>query len=142
MIFLNVHGESIFPFMDYFFKSKLCFLWSPCFLLFAHWINLDNYGKPTVRFFLKITSPSWLILWISLDELNSSDWLLKRWWWIFLKWVLFHCCKTILIWQKTLEFFWRIYLTIIFWILLWMLTSLVIWNLNITVSIILKYCCK
>ena len=29
-----------------------------------------------------------------------------------------------------------------FWILLWMLTSLVIWNLNITVSTALKYCYK
>ena len=29
-----------------------------------------------------------------------------------------------------------------FWILLWMLTSLVIWNLNITMSTTLKYCYK
>ena len=43
---------------------------------------------------------------------------------------------------KILEIFWRIYLSIIFWILLWMLTSLVIWNLNITVNTILKYCYK
>ena len=41
-----------------------------------------------------------------------------------------------------LEVFWRIYLNIIFWILLWMLTSLVIWNLNITLSTNLKYCYK
>ena len=44
--------------------------------------------------------------------------------------------------QKILEVFWRIDLNIIFWILLWMLTYLVILNLNITVSTTLKYCCK
>ena len=82
----------------FFFSRKLCFLWSPCFLLIAKSISLDNSGKPTVCFFLKISSSSWIILSISLNELNLSDWLLKRWWWI----------------------------------LLWMSTSLVIWNLNIT----------
>ena len=54
--------------------------------------------------------------------------------------VLFYCCKRIFIRQKMLEVFWRIYLNIIFWILLWMLTSLMIWNLNIIVSATLKYC--
>ena len=68
-----------------FFSRKLCFLWSPCLLLIAESISLDTSGKPTVGFFLKITSPSWIILSISLDELNSIDWLLKSWWWIFLK---------------------------------------------------------
>ena len=47
-----------------------------------------------------------------------------------------------MIWQKILEIFWRIYLNIIFWILLWILTSLVIWNSSITVSTTLKYCYK
>ena len=31
------------------------------------------------------SSPAWIILSILLDELNSIDWLLKSWWWIFLK---------------------------------------------------------
>ena len=83
---LGAHSESIFPFMQYFFLSrKLCFLRSPCLLLIAESISLDTSGKPTVGFFLKITSPSWIILSISLDELNSINWLLKSWWWIFLK---------------------------------------------------------
>ena len=138
---LGVYSESIFPFMQYFFLSrKLCFLRSPCLLLIAESISLDTSGKPTVGFFLKISSSSWIILSISLNELNSSDWLLKRWWWIFLKQFLFYCCKRILIWQKILEVFLRIHLNIIFWILLWVLTPLVIWNLNITVSTTLKYC--
>ena len=47
-----------------------------------------------------------------------------------------------LIWQKILEAFWRHYFSIIFWLSLWMLTSLVIWILNITVSTTLKYCHK
>ena len=83
---LGAHSESIFPFMQYFFLSrKLCFLRSPYLLLIAESVSLDTSGKPTVGFFLKISSSSWIILSISLDELNSSDWLLKRWWWIFLK---------------------------------------------------------
>ena len=61
-----------------FFSRKLCFLWSPCLLLIAELISLDTSGKPTVGFFLKITSLSW-ILSISLDELNLIDWLLKSW---------------------------------------------------------------
>ena len=42
-------------------------------LLIAESVSLDTSGKPTVRFFLKITSPSWMILSVSLDELNSID---------------------------------------------------------------------
>ena len=56
--------------------------------------------------------------------------------------ILFYCCKRILIWEKLLEVFLRLYMNIIFLILLWMLTSLVIWNLNIAVSISLRYCYK
>ena len=83
---LGAHSESIFPFMQYFFLSrKLCFLRSPCLLLIAESISLDTSGKPTVGFFLKITSPSWIILSISLEGLNSINWLLKSLWWIFLK---------------------------------------------------------
>ena len=125
----------------FFLSRKLCFLRSPCLLLIAESISLDTSGKPTVGFFLKIASSSWIILSISLDELNLIDWLLKSWWWIFLKQFLFYFCKRILIWQKILEVFWRIYLNIIFWILLWMLTSLAIWNLNVTVSTTPKYYC-
>ena len=65
----------------FFLSRKLCFLRSPCLLLITESISLDTSGKPTVG----ISSPSWIILSISLNELNSSDWLLKRWWWIFLK---------------------------------------------------------
>ena len=68
-----------------FFSRKLCFLSSPFLLFIGSWISLDTSGKPTVRIFLKVTSPSWIILSISLDELNSADWLLKSWWWILLK---------------------------------------------------------
>ena len=86
VIFPGVHSESIFPFMEYFFFStKLCFLWFPCLLLIAESTGLNISGKSTVGFFFKITSPSSIILSISLDELNSVDWLLKSWWWIFLK---------------------------------------------------------
>ena len=75
---LGVHSESIFPFLRYFFFSrKLHFLRSPCLLLIADSIILGISGKPTAGFFLKIASSSWIILSISLDELNSSDWLLK-----------------------------------------------------------------
>ena len=83
---LGIHSESIFPLMQYFSLSrKLCFLRSPCPLLIAESISFDTSGKPTVRFFLKTASSSWIILPISLDELNSSDWLLKSWWWVFSK---------------------------------------------------------
>ena len=86
MIFPGFHSESISPFMEYFsFWAKQCFLWPPCLLLIAESISLDISGKPTVEFFLKITSPSWITLSISLDELNSVDWFLKSWWWIFSK---------------------------------------------------------
>ena len=95
----------------------------------------------TVGFFLKITSLSWLILSISLDELNSINWLFEELMMNFLG-ISFYCCKRILIWRKILEIFWRLCLNIIFWIFLWMLTSLVIQNLNVTVSTTLKYCYK
>ena len=57
----------------------------------------------------------------------------------FLEIIFILFCKRISIWQKKLKVFWRVSLNIICWILLWMLTSSVIWNLNITVSITLKY---
>ena len=98
-------------------------------LLIADLISLDTSGKPTVDFFLKIISPSWIILSISLDEHNSIDCSRaddEFYWNNF-----FYCCKRILIWQKILNDFWRLYLNIIFWILLWTLTSLVIWSLKL-----------
>ena len=86
---LCAHNESISPFMQYFFSfQKTVFPWvslPPCPLLITESISLDASGKPTVGFFLKIFSSSWIILWISPNELNSSDWLLKSLWWIFLK---------------------------------------------------------
>ena len=117
--------------MEFFFSRKSCFLWSPCLLVIAESISLDTSGKPTGRFFLKLSSSSWIIFSVSLNELSSSDWLLKRWWWIFLKQSIFYCRKRIFIWQKILEVFWRIWLTV-FLILLCMWTSLLIWDLNIT----------
>ena len=97
-----------------FFLRTLCFLWCPCILLIAESVSLDTSGKS------KITSSSWIILPISLAELNST---VDCWrgddefsWSSF----LFYCFKRILIWQTILELFWRIYLNIIFWILLWM----------------------
>ena len=81
---LGAHSEPIFPFMQCFFSFQ-CFLWSSCLLLIAESISLDTSGKLTVGFFLKISSSSCVILSISLNELNSSEWLLRRWWWIFLK---------------------------------------------------------
>ena len=59
-----------FPFYGFFFSKQLCFLWSPWLLLIAESISLDS-GKPSVGFFLKITSPSWIILSMSLDELEE-----------------------------------------------------------------------
>ena len=86
VIFLGVHSESIFLFMEYFFFSrKLCLLWSPSLLLIGKSISLDTSGKSTMGFFLKVTSPSWIIWSISLDELSSIDSSFKSWWWIFLK---------------------------------------------------------
>ena len=67
----------------FFLSGELCFLQSPCLLLITESISLDTSFKPTVWFFLKISSSSRIILSVSLDELNSSHWLLKRWWWIF-----------------------------------------------------------
>ena len=95
----------------FFFSRKLCLLSSSCHLLITELISLDTSSKLTVGFFLKITSFSWIKLSVLLDELNSMDWLLKSWWWIFLKQILFYCCKRIL--QKMLEAFWKIYLNII-----------------------------
>ena len=69
----------------FFLSRKLCFLWSHCLLLIAESISIDTSGKPTVGFFLKTASSSWIILSISLGELNLIDWLLKSWWWMFLK---------------------------------------------------------
>ena len=60
-----------------FFSWKLCFLWSFCLLLIAESISLETSDKSTVKFFLKITSTSWIIFSISRHELNSFDWLLK-----------------------------------------------------------------
>ena len=83
---LCVHSESIFAFIEYiFFLLKTVFPWAPCLLLIAESISLDTSSKPTVRIFLKTSSSSWIIFSISLDELNSSDWLWKRWWWVLLK---------------------------------------------------------
>ena len=99
VIFLGVLSESIFPVMQYFVSKescvslKNCVLWSPCLLLITELISLDISGKPTVEFFLKMIYPSWIILSISLNELNSVDWLMKSWWLIFLKLFLFYCCK-------------------------------------------------
>ena len=42
----------------FFLSRKLCFLRSPCLLLIAESICLDTSGKPTVGFFLKISSSS------------------------------------------------------------------------------------
>ena len=63
-----------------FFSRKLCFLWFSRLLIIATSVSLDTSGKSTAVFFLKITCPSWVILSISLHELNSVDWLLQSWW--------------------------------------------------------------
>ena len=112
--------------MEYFFfLRKLCFLWSLCLLFIAESISLDTSGKTTVGFFLKITSPSWIILSISLDELNSIDWWRVdyefSWHFMLLLWKNFEMAKNIRGFLEALfEYF--------FWILLWVLTSSVIWN--------------
>ena len=83
---LGVHSESIFPFMQYFFFLQKTGFPSVSLLLAYHWANqLDTSDKPTLGFFLKIASSSWIILSVSLDELKSIDWLFKSWCWIFLK---------------------------------------------------------
>ena len=83
---LIVNPFSLFSHFPYFFFSrKICFLWSPCRLLITESISLDTSVKRTVGFFLKITSPSWIILSVSLDERNSIIWLVDSWWLIFLK---------------------------------------------------------
>ena len=116
-----------------FFSRNLSFLWSPCLLLISELTSLDTSGKPSVRFFLKITSPSWIILSISLDKLNSIDyWRADD----EFSWNNFYFIVVKEFWYGKI---WRIYLNIIFWILLW-ISFLVIWNLNITVSTTMKYC--
>ena len=83
---LGIHSKSIFLLWGIFFLSrKPCFLRSPYLLFIAESISLDTSSKPTVGFFLKTASPSLIVLSISLDELISSDWLLKSRWWILLK---------------------------------------------------------
>ena len=102
-----------FPFYEvFFFSRRLCFFWSPYLLLITELISLDTSGKPTIGFSLNFV------------ELPS---------------LFFYFFKKILIWQKMLKVFSRTYFNIVFWILLWMLTSLVLWNLNITVSTTPKY---
>ena len=137
MWYFCVHSESIFQFMQYLVSQENCASFDhPCLLLIAELISPDTSGKPFVGSFLKITSPSWIILSISLDELNSIDcwraddefsW--KKNYFIVVK--EFWCGKK----------YYRIFGGHI-WILLRMLTSLVIWKLNITVSTTLKYCYK
>ena len=58
-----------------FFLKKTDFFWS--LVYHSDSIILDTSDKPTVGFFLKITSPSKIILSVSLDELNSINLLLK-----------------------------------------------------------------
>ena len=124
-----------------FLSSKLCFLWTPCLLLIAESISLYTSGKPIVGFFLKITSSSWTILSISLQELNSSDWFLKSWWWFSWKHLNLMLQKNFNM-AKNIKGFLENLFEYYFWVLLWMLTSLVIWNLNITVNCTPKYCYK
>ena len=98
---------------NFFFSRKLCFLWSPCFLLIAESIGLDTSDKPTVGFFLKITFPFWIILnnVVNVTWWTWFDWLLKSWWWIFLKKKLFYCCKRFLYGKKWVfwEFIWILF---------------------------------
>ena len=54
----------------FFHSRKLYFLQSPCLLLNAELVSLDTFGKPTAVFFLKISSFSWIILSILLNEFN------------------------------------------------------------------------
>ena len=89
---------------SFFFSRKLLFLWSPCLLLIQESISLDTSGKPTLGFFSKITSPSWIMLSISLNELNSINWLFKSWWRVFLKFY-FIVVKEFWYGKKYLRFF-------------------------------------
>ena len=83
MILLGVHSESTFPFMEFFFLKKIMFL---LVSLAYCWVNQSRYVWLTYcGVFLKTTSASWIILSISLDGLNSIDWLWKSWLWVFLK---------------------------------------------------------
>ena len=51
VIFLWIHSESIFPFMQHFFLKKTVFPLVSLFLLMAELISLDTSDKPTVGFF-------------------------------------------------------------------------------------------
>ena len=101
---LTVNPFSIL-YSTFFLSKNLCFLRSPYLLLIAESIRLDTSGKPTVGFFLKLSCSSWIILSISLNELNSSEWLLKRCWWIFLNNFYFIVVKEFLYGKKILEVF-------------------------------------
>ena len=121
VILLGVVVSPFFLLSNISFLQKIVFL-----LLIAESISLDTSGKSTTGFSLKITSSFWIILSVSLDGLNSIDWLIVEELMNNFLDILFYCWKRILIWQKILEVLWRLYLNIIFWISLWMLTSLVI----------------
>ena len=118
------------------FSRKLCFLWSPCLLLIAESTNLDTYGKPTVGFFLNITSPSWIILSISLVYLIQLNYSRAD---DEISWNNFYFIVVKEFWYDK-KVFWRIYLNIIFWILLWCDNFLEDLKFNIIVSTTLKYC--
>ena len=63
----------------FFLSRKLCFFWSPCFLLIAELISLCTSGKSTVGFFLKILSLCWIICqshlmnWIRVKDYWKND---------------------------------------------------------------------
>ena len=56
VIYLGVHSESIFSFMGYFFSPENCVSFDLLVSLITELISLDTSCKPTVGFFLKITS--------------------------------------------------------------------------------------
>ena len=116
--YFRVFIVNLFSLLWIFFSRNNCFLWSPCLLLIAESISLDS-GKPSVSFFLKITSPSWIILSMSLDELEE---MMMN----FLEIIFILLLSKNFDMEKIIRVFWRTSLNIIFWILLWMLTSLVI----------------
>ena len=106
---LSGHSESFSSFIQYFFSLQKTVFLSASLSLAYCWINQFRcFWQTQCDDFLENSSSSWIILSFSLDELNSSDWLWKRWWWIFLKQLLFYGCKRIFIWQKILDVFWRI----------------------------------
>ena len=55
---LIVNPFSLLCSISFFCSRNLGFPWSPCLLLIAESISLDTSGKPTVVFFLKISSSS------------------------------------------------------------------------------------